>query len=409
MLSTSSLLLFVSLPLFGSTSLGCDAPAHYRNNLHLLQQEPLCEGPAESWVIKESPGKGLGVFATRDLDVGDIIFQEAPAILVHPPPFVQGMGYDTIEVGRRARAIFDELPREEQDVIMSLAAYYKPDESIHDPNADRLKVIFRSNAYNTGKDIGLFVKFSRINHSCRPNAGYAWNHRTGKRTLYAHRNIAAGEELSVSYIGLLSIKAGRQSRLNTYGFTCSCEACTLADAERKASDRRRRNIKEALSDLERAASEPTGDKKRSKRAPRLAKEAMKLSQHVEEEGLPDYYARAYHLAAVFTFDLPGFSEIGGRRARGWAKMANFHRTLGNPDADLDEAERKGTVPIGNWMHKLLGKKLGDRHNAFIFAQNDLPKHHRIIHPGQPITEDYWEDRVNIDVDDEELVHNVWFG
>lgn len=41
---------------------------------------------------------------------------------------------------------------------------------------------------------------SRINHACRPNAAYHFNPESAKMEVHAVRSIAAGEEITVSYI-----------------------------------------------------------------------------------------------------------------------------------------------------------------------------------------------------------------
>ena len=135
--------------------------------------------------------------------------------------------------------------------------------------------------------------------------------------------------------------------------------------EIKASDGRRRAIKEVLNRLEGAAGAPgvglkrPTSKKEKKKAQDLAGESLKLIRLVEEEQITSYYAKAYHLAAVFHFDLPLFSD-GWQRPCYWAeKSKRFRNTV---DFDIQDVENNMPVPLGNWMHKLLGKKLGDRHS-----------------------------------------------
>jgi len=98
--------------------------------------------------------------------------QEMPAIRVYSPGFIQSISYNKTEVDRQARQLFDNLPKDTQDEIMSLAAHYRlEEEGGHE--IDLFMAIFHSNVQTLGIDIGLFVKSSRINHSYRPNAGYS--------------------------------------------------------------------------------------------------------------------------------------------------------------------------------------------------------------------------------------------
>ncbi|KAF2261323.1 SET domain-containing protein [Lojkania enalia] len=313
-------------------------PHHQFDSRSWNSQNPSCSGSPLNYVVLPSLGKGLGVFAVRALEVGDIVMQEAPALLVHPPPFRQGMGYNVTEVGIRARAAFEELSEDAQAEIMSLTAYYRPAEA-RLPGFDLLKAIFSSNAYNTGADLGLFPKIARINHSCRPNAGYSWNAAIGKRVVYASRKIGEGEEITVSYIPLLLSVSERQKRLDPYGFKCGCDACAAEESARKAGDRRRRDIRDAFNQLERESiSDLVNDKAGNKKAQQLARQSAKLAHLVEEEQLPDYYAKASRLAAIFHARIQDWEQ-----ATRWAQKSYELRRM----ADAESKETKEMHALTN--------------------------------------------------------------
>jgi hypothetical protein len=67
----------------------------------------------------------------------------------------------------------------------------------------------------------------------------------------AGRDIAVGEELSISYIDTLQTHAKRKTKLMTnWGFDCLCSACAASDASplaRRESDRRVRQIRRQAS------------------------------------------------------------------------------------------------------------------------------------------------------------------
>jgi hypothetical protein len=256
----------------------------------------VCPGPPGTYVVEHSKGKGLGVFAAHDLDVGDIVMRETPPLKIVPPEFVKGTGYPMSEVTKLVRAEFDTLSTIEQEEIMSLTYHAT---AVEEATMDKLGIIFRTNAYNSGTDIGLFPKIARINHSCRPNASYYWSGIMNKRIVYATRKIAKGEEIFVSYIPLLLPQEHRQQHLNRYGFKCSCEACAQEQTAKEASDARRISISKAFADFEpQLTLNPPQTKKAKQQARQNAKASLKLTELVHQEGLADYYAKAYRIAAI---------------------------------------------------------------------------------------------------------------
>ncbi|KAK2608499.1 hypothetical protein QQS21_002961 [Conoideocrella luteorostrata] len=63
-----------------------------------------------------------------------------------------------------------------------------------------------------------------------------------------------------------------------------------------------------------------------------------------------------------------------------------------------------------WQNKLVGKKLHDsEHNETMFCKKELPEHHRIIAPGQMVTRDFHENRLNVHVDESGTVTHVQHG
>ena len=74
----------------------------------------------------------------------------------------------------------------------------------------------------------LFDRLACINHSCAPNAE-VWPSRDGSHEarLVARRAIAAGDEVTISYIDA-NQRAGvreRRRELCEYGFVCACAKC----------------------------------------------------------------------------------------------------------------------------------------------------------------------------------------
>lgn len=91
--------------------------------------------------------------------------------------------------------------------------------------ADPRKVIdiFETNSFIKG----VFLKMSRFNHSCRPNAEYFWNEETGFEDVRAIRSIEKGEEITFCYDGVkCKDRDERRTHMkNNFQFHCMCEAC----------------------------------------------------------------------------------------------------------------------------------------------------------------------------------------
>jgi hypothetical protein len=86
----------------------------------------------------------------------------------------------------------------------------------------------------------LFPAISRINHDCRPNADYRFDHAALAQYVHAARDIAQGEEITVSYIDPLMAREARLGRLRAnWGFECSCALCALDGGRRVEAEERR--------------------------------------------------------------------------------------------------------------------------------------------------------------------------
>ncbi|GAB0132288.1 hypothetical protein EsDP_00000729 [Epichloe bromicola] len=63
-----------------------------------------------------------------------------------------------------------------------------------------------------------------------------------------------------------------------------------------------------------------------------------------------------------------------------------------------------------WQNKLIGKKLSDtEHNEVMFCKKELPAEHRVISPGQMVTRDFNENRLNVHLKEDGTVSHVQHG
>ncbi|OSC96407.1 SET domain-containing protein [Trametes coccinea BRFM310] len=86
---------------------------------------------------------------------------------------------------------------------------------------------------------GLYVLHSHLNHSCAPNASVRHlDQRTAlsRITVLARRDIAAGEELTITYVNPNLPLEQRRRQLMEWGFgKCMCERCVREEREKKAA------------------------------------------------------------------------------------------------------------------------------------------------------------------------------
>ena len=106
---------------------------------------------------------------------------------------------------------------------------------------------FDVNNFQMGKNQrGIFLRASRFNHSCRPNAYFAWNGISRRLTIHAILDIPAKTEIFLNYLPqdyLKPVAQRRQALRQNYGFNCSCVACERDAAFGVLSRERRSNMR----------------------------------------------------------------------------------------------------------------------------------------------------------------------
>ena len=157
---------------------------------------------------------------------------------------------------------------------------------------DPLIGTYQTNAFALDNQYsGVFLQASRFNHSCLPNARYAWNSTLQRFRMYALRDIAIGEEIFVSYLHNTHVygssRQARQTRLARYGFICTCATCSLQGAAAEASDARRTEVAKIWENFPNC----TSDQDRNSALARV----MRLLQ---EDGYPGDYDDFYAIECV---------------------------------------------------------------------------------------------------------------
>lgn len=155
--------------------------------------------------IRESPGKGLGSFATRDIPRGTRILSERPLLSIDKHPYL----ISDLE------AAFAKLSQSDQKKFFGLHSnhgqdpkYYPSETYPSIPAREKRRIqeqhearigkeksllsIFQTNCMEKGEGAGVFYEAARFNHSCMPNAHFAWNADIGMETIHTTKDVEAG-------------------------------------------------------------------------------------------------------------------------------------------------------------------------------------------------------------------------
>lgn len=182
------------------------------------------------------PGAGFGMVATRSIPRGTLIIAEPPLFAIHDSASEPNKVIPVIEA--KLQALSDDQK----------TAFF----SLHNSYPQELPAalgIFKTNAHPLGvdsSDSGVFPECSRFNHSCAPNASYAWNIASAKEAIYAVKDIAPGEQITVTYLDEERLNQSRSGRreilMRDFRFQCNCNVCGASPEAVAASDRRRTEI-----------------------------------------------------------------------------------------------------------------------------------------------------------------------
>jgi hypothetical protein len=224
------------------------------------------------FTVLPSPGEGLGCFSTSTIPAGTLILSETPLFNVPEP-----------RTNAAVITAFAHLTGTQQERYLALHA--------RDPDTQesaRVVDIFNSNAWQTGSRTSIAPLAARFNHSCVPNASFAWNPRLSKITVYAIVQIPPHTQIKLSYELPYQIRSARHEKLSAYGFACSCCACGSGV---DVSDVRRARMVVLNARIRVAA-------RKQMWAAEMPKAALELVRLLKEEGLVgEALGLAYHDAA----------------------------------------------------------------------------------------------------------------
>jgi len=203
-------------------------------NVVLDQMGLILEGD-DTYEIKNIPGKGRGMFATRKIYPGEIIVREVPQIILCEEVFLD---HDKCE--RFVEKEVNKMSDKQRRRFLSLT---------DGRGLDSYLGIFYTNDMDWDGDVCLCPTMARANHSCAPNAEFYTRKDIGEQRLVSLCIIEEGEEITISYMAAADEgsdnRAKRQSYLrNLYGFQCTCLVCSLEGEALEHNDAVREEIKE---------------------------------------------------------------------------------------------------------------------------------------------------------------------
>ncbi|KAF2832792.1 hypothetical protein CC86DRAFT_450677 [Ophiobolus disseminans] len=232
--------------------------------------------PTNTYRATSLPGKGIGMLATKSLIFGDRITSYTPAFLAY---LEDELG--TMEREAYWRHAIEQLPSAIKEEFLGLSYVYG-DERV------RVQDIVKANTFQVEiggvKHLAVWPETSRANHACDANAQYVIDTDLLTHTVRATREIAEGEEITISYTSPLDPTAQRQQHLQSgFHFTCTCARCTSPTSDATLS--RIHTLQAHLNDW--SPSSPG--------SPTLAKELLQLHR---DEGLEGFMDVAYGFTAL---------------------------------------------------------------------------------------------------------------
>ncbi|KAK8139326.1 lysine methyltransferase [Apiospora sp. TS-2023a] len=305
---------------------------------------------SDRWRIEEVPGKGMGLIATRNLQVGDHIMSTTPSVMIDYDVFYE---LEPSQIHQMQGEGINFLPERHRNIFMNLSTH----DGAEDHNS-RVNKIILTNAFdidNTGvvekQEEGereswytVFPEISRMNHDCRPNADYYFDVETFTHNIHAVRPIAAGEEITVSYIDPVQSRQERLQRLNTsWHFPCSCSLCAQNEHATAASDAR-------IAQIEQLRKQFRDYEPSSQATPGMGELMVSL---FEQERLWSSMYEAYTYAAL-EYNGAGEPWIASK----YARLAIQHGLAAGGPRDSDVLAMKDLVkdPWAHWSWMLRTKR-----------------------------------------------------
>ena len=282
------------------------------------------------FIIRESPGKGRGLFATRKIKEGQIILDEYPLLTWNV-----GMSFN--EFGTTQFPIMDD---DTKAMVLELNPGLLCCEEAPNDEMSKIYRIVTGNSsriceekdlYTNTNEAGLYNNISLINHGCVTNAFPSWVMGDFKRQqVRAIMTIEKDQEILISYREEEEFICGsresrRQFLLVAGGFLCQCSECSLKGEDLEENERMREVIREKQAEIRQLVRRDyLSSRKSVKKAMKSSQQKVKLIQKLNLRAefvaaMIDFY-RASIMARVMGIPCENNPVIFKQEALKYAKM-----------------------------------------------------------------------------------------
>ncbi|KAF8963505.1 hypothetical protein BDZ97DRAFT_1820238, partial [Flammula alnicola] len=177
---------------------------------------------------------GIGVFATRDIELGELIFAERPLLVTPRNINTFGPGVPAGYTMEQFQKIVMMEWEKRLEVSVDRIRKWSPS-GITRTNGYGLDEVWDGDGPTVENDAFRYTATgktaSRINHSCMPNILQTFNLASFSLQFKASKDIKYGEQLFYSYCEVHQGVAARRLKLAPYGIICECSACVNATPE----------------------------------------------------------------------------------------------------------------------------------------------------------------------------------
>ncbi|KAJ7366484.1 hypothetical protein DFH08DRAFT_1003489 [Mycena albidolilacea] len=241
--SASGSMIYMTLPIGAAADEPVSGCLFFAGNKEVVLNtpgfpQPLIHPATPAFRMSTVPGKGMGLFSTRALKMGDLILSERPLLVTVRGMYTRAAKSDTPamifqrslnQLEKYNSIAVERMRDDDKAAFMALANSHKEDGS------GPIVGINRTDGLGIE---GLRPGVEDETKSCSPSTVANFDIASFSHRLYAVRDIPAGEELTFQYVEVACSAAKRNEELKSYDFVCTCPACTDAPA----SDARRAAI-----------------------------------------------------------------------------------------------------------------------------------------------------------------------